>query len=41
MTRLGLVLALEPLRDDGFIFPRTEITELGREVRAELTGGRG
>jgi hypothetical protein len=39
MTRLGLVRELTPLREDGWVFPRTEITDLGREVRALLSSG--
>ncbi len=40
MVSLGLVRELEPLRDsDGWIIPRTEITDLGREVRTALATG--
>ncbi|RWO06335.1 MAG: hypothetical protein EOS07_22110 [Mesorhizobium sp.] len=37
MISLGLARELDHIREsDGWITPRTEITEIGREVRAEL-----
>ncbi|QAZ45915.1 hypothetical protein C1M53_26380 [Mesorhizobium sp. Pch-S] len=41
MVSLGLIRELEPLREDGWVFPRTEITELGREVRAAIAKAEG
>ncbi|MER9912858.1 hypothetical protein NKJ71_19720 [Mesorhizobium sp. M0050] len=36
MVSLGLARELEPLREGGWITPRTQITDLGIEVRAAI-----
>jgi len=37
LHRLGLIEELDPIRQNGWVIPVTEITDLGREVRAALT----
>lgn len=41
MVSLGLVRELEPLRDGGWLIPRTELTDLGRETRTAIAAARG